>query len=79
MTLTSVYIILFTILIHIPKGTHVREFPICLNMKNGYSNLFLGQNLKFYILLMILKSKLICISICMPCMNEFIASVKGCT
>ena len=57
------------------KGTHVRAFAICLNMKNGYYRLFLGQNLKFYILLMVLKSKIICISICTPCMNEFNASV----
>ena len=63
------------------NDTQVCASPICLNMKHmhGYYNLFLGQNLKFYILLIMLKSKVICISICMSCMNEFIASVKDCT
>ena len=61
------------------NGTHVYTFAICLNVKNGYYHLFLGQNLKFYILSMILKSKLIFISITMSCMNEFNASVQDCT
>ena len=53
------------------KDTHVRTFPICLNMKNGYYHFFVGQNLKFYIL----KSIIIFISISMSCMYDFNASV----
>ena len=67
---------LFLTIIQIwPKGTHVRTFTICLNMKNGYYHLILDQNLKFYIWILILKSKIIIYSISMPCMNEFTASV----
>ena len=61
--------------VFICKGTHVRAFAICLNMKNGFYRLFLGQNLKSYILSMILKSKITFHSDCRSCMNDFNACI----
>ena len=61
------------------KGTHVRTFTICLNMKNWYYHLFFSQNLKFHILLMILKIAILYHTISNSCINEFNVSVGDST